>query len=65
MASTKSSLAILAIAGTHLIASTAAMVTAIQDVLYNGTVTAEAVSGTGSLDGHKLTPAANGTSYEW
>lgn len=33
--------------------------------LYNGTMTAETVSGTGSLDGLKLASTANATSYEW
>lgn len=65
MASAKFSFTILALACFHLIPSAAATVTNLQDVLYNGTVTAETVSSTGSLDGHKLTPAANDTSYEW
>jgi hypothetical protein len=40
-------------------------VTTLPDVLYNGSVTAESVSGTGSLDGQKLSSTSNATSYEW
>ncbi len=45
--------------------SVAAKVTVFQDVLSNGTVTAETVAGLGSLDGVKLSSVSNATSYEW
>ncbi|KAJ9150279.1 Hydroxyneurosporene dehydrogenase [Pleurostoma richardsiae] len=35
------------------------------DILYNGTVTAESTSIEGNLDGPKLTPRANSTSFDW
>lgn len=38
----------------------------IQDALYDGPITAEAVSSAGDLDMPKLRPrAANATSYDW
>lgn len=40
-------------------------VTRLRDVQYNGTVTAETVSGAGSLDGDKLWPTTNATTYQW
>lgn len=40
-------------------------VTKLPNVLYNGSVTDETVSGSGSLDGVKLSSTSNDTTYEW
>jgi hypothetical protein len=48
-----------------LIAAALGKVTKLQDALYNGTVTAEDIAGSGSLDGYKLSPYVNLTSYQW
>jgi hypothetical protein len=48
-----------------LFATVAAKVTTLQNVLFNGPVTDESVSGTGSLDGEKLSSVSNISTYEW
>ena len=51
------------IPGTHL--PLLATTVTIPDVLVNGSVKAETISHVGELDGPKVSPGVNATSYDW